>query len=148
MRRMEERDLPFVMKIEWLCFPNPWKESSFKGEINNHPISFPSVIVHRPDEKVIGYVIFWLLAEEAQVSNIAVHPDYRRQGVGETVLQQTLETIRKFGAKYVILEVRPSNFFARLLYRKFGFETLGVQKNYYKDPGEDALVLIKRLSDF
>lgn len=145
---MEERDLPFVMRIERLCYSHPWRESSFKGEVNNHPISHPSVIVHRPDEKVIGYIIFWLLAEEAQISNIAVHPDYRAQGVGETVLKQTLETIRKFGAKYVVLEVRPSNFFARLLYKKFGFETLGIRKDYYKNPVEDALVLIKHLSDF
>jgi ribosomal-protein-alanine N-acetyltransferase len=145
---MEEKDLPFVMRIERLCFSHPWRESSFKGEINNHQISHPYVIVHRPVEKVIGYVIFWLLAEEAQISNIAVHPDFRRRGVGETVLKQTLEIILRFGAKYVVLEVRPSNFFARLLYRKFGFETLGIREDYYKDPVEDALVLIKHLSDF
>lgn len=148
LRPMEERDLPFVMQIERLCFTNPWKEASFKGEIENYPISFPKVIVHRPDEKVIGYVIFWLLAEEAQISNIAVHPDYRRQGIGEAVLKETLVTIRKFEAKYVVLEVRPSNFPARILYSKFGFETLGLRRNYYKDPAEDAMVLIKHLSGF
>ena len=75
-----------------------------------------------------------------------MHPDYRRQGVAETVLKETLDVIRKYGAEYVILEVRPSNLPARYLYNKFGFETLGVRRNYYKDPVEDALVLVKSLS--
>ncbi len=81
LRLMEERDLPFVMTIERLSFSHPWLESTFKGEINNRGISFPFVVVHRHQGKIIGYIIFWLMGEKAQISNFAIHPDFRRMGV-------------------------------------------------------------------
>jgi ribosomal-protein-alanine N-acetyltransferase len=143
---MEERDVPFVLKIERLSFSHPWMESAFKGEINNRGISFPFVVVHSHQEKIIGYIIFWLMEEKAQISNFAIHPDFRRLGVGEKVLTRIIAQIRKYGAKSVILEVRPSNFAARRLYEKYGFKSLGIRKDYYRDPGEDALVMVKYFS--
>jgi ribosomal-protein-alanine N-acetyltransferase len=140
---MQERDLKAVLEIERLSFSHPWPESTFSGEIQNLHISYPSVIVHRPDERVIGYVIFWYVSDEAQISNFALHPDFRGKGVGESVLRKTLDTMRRMGAVHVILEVRPSNTPARHLYSKFGFVPLGLRKNYYRDPPEDALVLLK-----
>ncbi len=140
---MQERDLKAVLEIERLSFSRPWPESSFSGEIQNLHISYPSVIVHRPDDLIIGYVIFWFVAGEAQISNFAIHPDFRSRGVGESVLRQTLDTVRRMGAAHVVLEVRPSNTPARHLYSKFGFVPLGLRKNYYRDPSEDALVLLK-----
>lgn len=145
LRRMQERDLPFVLEIERLSFPNPWQESSFRGEIANLHISYPSVIIYRPMEKVVGYIIFWLVKEEAQISNLAVHPDYTRLGIGQAVLRQTLVTMRKMKAEQVILEVRPSNRAARSLYEKYGFEILGIRRGYYQNPPEDALVMSKNL---
>lgn len=143
---MEERDLPFVLKIEVLSFSHPWQESAFKGEINNRGISFPFVVVHREQGKIIGYIIFWLMGEEAQISNFAIQSDFRRLGVGEQVLIRILAQIRNYGAKSVILEVRPSNFAARRLYGKYGFKALGMRKSYYRDPVEDALVMVKYFS--
>jgi ribosomal-protein-alanine N-acetyltransferase len=139
---MQERDLPFIMEIERLSFPNPWQESSFQGEIDNLHISYPSVIVQRPHERVIGYIIFWYVADEAQISNFAINPDFRNLGVGESVLKETLSVIRTMGARHVVLEVRPSNTPALSLYRKHGFGLLGIRKGYYRDPDEDALVMI------
>jgi len=101
------------------------------------------VVVHRNQDKIIGYIIFWLLENKAQISNFAIHPDFRRLGVGGKVLNRITAQIRKYGAKSVILEVRPSNFAARRLYGKYGFKSLGIRKDYYRDPEEDALVMIK-----
>jgi len=143
---MQERDLPFVMEIERLSFPNPWQESSFQGEIANLHISYPNVIIYRPQDKIVGYIIFWLVQEEAQISNLAVHPDYKRLGIGEAVLGQVLTIMRKMDAKQVILEVRPSNLAARTLYEKNGFTLLGLRKGYYQNPPEDALIMSKNLA--
>jgi ribosomal-protein-alanine N-acetyltransferase len=144
---MQERDLPYVMEIERLSFSLPWKETSFQGEIHNLHVSFPNVIVHRPTDRVIGYIIYWFIGDEGQITNIAVHPDYRNQGIGGTVLRQTLHVIRGMGARHVVLEVRTSNTGARSLYEKFGFTLLGFRRGYYQNPMEDALVLIKYFQD-
>jgi len=141
---MDERDLPFVMEIEWRSFSNPWPESSFRGEIENRGISHPSVIVYRPQDRIIGYILVWLKGDEAQISNFALHPDYRRLGIGRRILEDTLRMIRRKGGRFVMLEVRTTNFPARRLYSRYGFSPLAVRKNYYQDPVEDALVMIKR----
>ena len=138
---MEEKDLPSVMAIEKVSFPNPWHESTFRGEIQNVTISFPLVAVHTTLNKVIGYIVFWLIGEEVQINNIAVHADFRRLGIGEQVLRQVIEQVRWRGARFVTLEVRPSNRGAMSLYKKLGCRLLGVRKNYYSNPPEDAFVL-------
>lgn len=138
---MEVADLPAVMEIERASFPNPWHESTFRGEIYHWSISFPLVVVHATLNQVIGYVIFWQLGEEAQVNNIAVHPDFRRLGIGETVLKQVIELVKFRGGRLITLEVRPSNTAALNLYRKLGFKMMGVRKGYYTNPPEDAFIL-------
>ncbi|MFA9453221.1 MAG: ribosomal protein S18-alanine N-acetyltransferase [Candidatus Aminicenantaceae bacterium] len=140
---MQERDLPFIMEIERLSFPTPWRESSFQGEIENLHISYPNVIVQRPYERIIGYIIFWHEADKARVSNFALHPDFRGLGVGESVMEETLNIIRTMGALHVVLEVRPSNTPAISLYQKFGFTPLGMRPGYYQNPPEDAMVMIR-----
>lgn len=142
---MEQKDIPSVFEIEKHSFPNPWHKSTFLGEINNKPISYPIVIVHNIDNKIIGYIVFWFLVDEVQINNIAIHPDYRRTGIARIVLQKILDQVEKEGAKFVTLEVRPSNFVARSLYNQLGFEVLGVRSNYYRDPQENALVMGKQL---
>jgi len=143
---MEEGDIPFVYEIEKLSFPNPWHESTFKGEIQNRHISFPYVIVHSQEKKVIGYIIFWQVKDEVQINNIAIHPDFRRKGLGEAVMRKVLELVRRENAQFVFLEVRPSNAAAFSLYKKLGFKVLGIRKDYYSRPREDALVLGLRLN--
>jgi len=138
---MEKEDLPYVGAIERMSFTNPWPETSFLGEIENDSISFPFVVVYRPTEQVIGYIIYWKIGDEAQISNVSVHPEFRGRGVGESVIRQILELMVKQGVRYVVLEVRPSNQVARALYHKLGFEVIGVRKNYYKNPSENALVM-------
>ena len=146
MKRMEEEDLPEVLQIEKLCYPNPWREMTFRGEIYNQPISFPFVFVHKHQRRIIGYIIFWCIKERAQINNIAVHPDFRRMGIAEAVMRQVLDHIRKAGAELVTLEVRPSNIAARSLYKKLDFEVIGIRENYYNNPPENALIMGKFLS--
>ena len=142
---MEAADLPSVMEIEAVSFPNPWHESTFRGEIQHRPISFPLVVEHGALNSVIGYIVFWVIGEEAQINNIAVHPDFRRLGVGERVLRQVIAQLRSSGVSMVTLEVRPSNTGAQTLYRKLGFRMIGLRKGYYTNPPEDAFVLALHL---
>lgn len=142
---MEVGDLPSVMEIEARSFPNPWHESTFRGEIQHRPISFPLVVVHNTLGRVIGYIIFWLIGDEAQINNIAIHPDFRRMGMGEAVMRHVIQQLRSSGAVMVTLEVRPSNAGAQVLYRKLGFRMIGIRKGYYTNPSEDAFVLALHL---
>jgi ribosomal-protein-alanine N-acetyltransferase len=143
---MTEDDLPYVLEIEHLSFPNPWHEMTFRGEVQNQRISFPYIVMHKLQRRVIGYIIYWQIREQVQVNTIAVHPDFRRMGIAEAVMRQILDLVQKEGASLVTLEVRPSNFAARSLYHKLGFEVFGIRENYYHRPDEDAIVMGKELS--
>ena len=138
---MIEADIPAVLVIEGLSFSNPWSDATFRGEVQNKGISFPVVIVHEPDQKVVGYIIYWQIRDEVQITNLAVHPDFRGRGIGETVLAVILKEVRAKGATFVTLEVRSSNTPAVSLYRKLGFKVLGTRKGYYGNPVEDAYVM-------
>ena len=143
---MREVDLPEVLAIENSSFPNPWRETTFRGEILNQSISFPLVIVHSLQRKVIGYIIFWKVFEDVQINNIAVHPEFRRLGIGRVVLEYVIDQVRRDGAKFITLEVRPSNTAALTLYKKLGFKPISIRKGYYSNPNEDAFVLGLRLN--
>lgn len=138
---MIEADIPDVLIIEGLSFSNPWSAATFRGEVQNEGISFPVVIVHEPDQRVAGYVIYWLIQDEVQITNLALHPDFRRRGIGQTVLKVILKEVYEKGATFVTLEVRSSNTPAISLYRKLGFKVLGTRKGYYGNPVEDAYVM-------
>lgn len=138
---MEEEDIPSILEIENVSFQTPWRFSTFSGEIVNKGISFPYVIVHRIVERVIGYIIYWKIQEEVQISNFALHPDFRGKGIGEAVMRRIIKAIQRDGGVYVFLEVRPSNLSARSLYNKLGFKVLGTRKDYYQTPLEDALIM-------
>ena len=141
IRKMRTDDLAAVLSIENTSFPNPWSENTFRGEIQNPGVSEPMVVVHRPDGQIVGYAVYWRIRDDVQINNIAVHPEFRGRGIGETVMTHILEKVRKAGAVFVSLEVRASNVPAHCLYRKLGFEILGIRKGYYTNPPEDALVM-------
>ncbi|MFQ6084054.1 MAG: ribosomal protein S18-alanine N-acetyltransferase [Candidatus Aminicenantia bacterium] len=145
LRNMIEYDLSRVLEIEELSFSNPWSRMAFIGEICSSPISNPLVIEEKKSKKIIGYIIYWRIMQEAHINNIALHPEFRRKGIGESVLKFILNKIKKEGARMVTLEVRPSNKAAISLYQKLGFRTLGKRKDYYFSPKEDALVFAKYL---
>jgi ribosomal-protein-alanine N-acetyltransferase len=138
---MKMGDLDEVMAIESLSFSHPWHETTFQGEIQNEGISFPLVAVHRVLRRIVGYVLYWKIRDDVQINNIAVHPDFRRAGIGEAMLRDVLIRTKSEGAAFVSLEVRVSNTAARTLYGKYGFKPLAVRKDYYTHPDEDALVM-------
>lgn len=141
IRRMREGDLDAVREIERLSFSNPWSDNTFRGEIQNTAVSFPMVVVRRPGEEVVGYIIYWKIRDDVQVNNIAVHPDCRGLGLGEAMMRFAIAKSREAGATFITLEVRQSNTPALTLYRKLGFEVMGTRKNYYTKPDEDAYVM-------
>ncbi len=141
IRRMREEDLPAVRAIEAVSFSNPWSDNTFRGEIQNMPISFPMVVVRRPGDEVVGYIVFWMIRDDVQVNNVAVRPDCRGLGLGDAMMRYAIAKVRDAGAAFMTLEVRQSNTPAVTLYRKLGFEIMGSRKNYYTKPDEDAYVM-------
>ena len=134
-------DLEQVMDIEPVAFgSHHWTRQSFMNELIN-PSGFYYAAREKENERVLGYSGFWLIGEEAHVTTLAVHPDYRRLYVGERLLINDIIQARKVGADWVTLEVRVSNDSAQKLYGKYSFRSLGVRRNYYQDNDEDALVL-------
>ena len=95
--------------------------------------------------KIVGYVLFWLLPEEVDIHNIAVHSEFRRRGLGQALLKQVVEQAHSRDSISVTLEVRVSNIPAQKLYESVGFVTKGLRKGYYSDDGEDALIMALEL---
>jgi len=141
IRRMKESDLAAVRTIETLSFSNPWSDNTFRGEIQNTSVSFPMVVVRRPGDEVVAYIIFWQIRDDVQVNNVAVHPGCRGLGLGEAMMRYAIAKTRESGAAFMTLEVRQSNTAAVTLYKKLGFEIMGTRKNYYTKPDEDAYVM-------
>jgi ribosomal-protein-alanine N-acetyltransferase len=137
----EEGDMSEIIEIERDSFPSPWSENLFRGEMTN-PIA--RMLVGRvdplPGKPVAGYVVYWLVADEMHLHNIAVRKDQRRKRVASLLLREAIRASQSDGARWVTLEVRRSNLPARNLYEKFGFSVKGVRPGYYSDTGEDALI--------
>ena len=141
LRRMMRRDLPEILAIEKQSFSNPWPDTTFEGEIQNVGLSYPVVAVDEASGKIAGYIIFWIIRDEAQINNVAVHPDFRRRRIAEDMLRLLLEAMSQNGVTFVSLEVRAGNTGARTLYDKLGFRSIGLRKEYYTKPIEDAVVM-------
>lgn len=137
---MKEGDLPEVMAIERDSFPSPWSESSFLYELRKNK-EVASLKVARLDDILLGYVCYWVLFKEVHIMNLAVHKDFRRQGIGEALIRTALKEARDKGGERATLEVRASNIAAIRLYEKLGFKTTAIRRNYYDAPKEDALVM-------
>lgn len=135
---LEERDLPEAAEIEKLCFSHPWSE----GTLHNELLSpFNSFFGAHADGKLVGYCGMQAVAGAGSVFNVAVLPEYRRQGVGESLVIKLLRKARELGLSELLLEVRPSNLKAIWLYEKCGFVFSGLRKNYYTDPPENAILM-------
>ncbi len=142
IRKMREEDLERVLEIEKKSFPNPWSRNAFLYEIGSE-VSYPWVV--EIDNEIVGYSVHWLILDEAHLSNIAVDPLHRRKGIGKYILEKVIESVKKKGAKFLTLEVRVSNISAISLYTKMNFKVVGIRKNYYTNPVEDAFIMMKNL---
>ena len=141
IRALQINDLDGIMAIEPAVYgAHHWSRQSFINELTNPAGSYFGATEPK-DETLVGYSGFWLVQDEAHVTTLAVHPDYRRRKIGERLLINNIIEARKLGANWLTLEVRASNESAQTLYYKYNFRRLGVRPKYYQDNSEDALVL-------
>ncbi|HAI21247.1 MAG TPA: ribosomal-protein-alanine N-acetyltransferase [Clostridiales bacterium UBA8153] len=138
---MRLSDIDEVLEIEKLCFPTPWTRRAFVSELNENV--YAHYIVARSNGRLAGYAGMWVILEEAHITNIAVHPAYRRQGLGWLLLHELMERARVRHATAMTLEVRTSNLVAQTMYTRAGFQVRGLRKGYYTDTKEDAIVMWK-----
>lgn len=129
-----------IAQMEKVCFSDPWSENSVASELNN-PLSLWLVAVE--DQTVLGYVGSQSVLGEADVMNVAVHPDFRRRHIGQDLIERLIDLLREKNVRSLALEVRVSNESAIALYQKLGFVQVGRRPNYYRNPKEDALILRK-----
>lgn len=129
-----------VAALEKICFADPWSEMSIASELQN---LWSYWLVALEDDRVIGYVGSQSSIDEADIMNVAVHPDFRRQGIAEALINRLVADLKVRDIHALLLEVRVSNTPAITLYEKLGFSQVGRRKNYYHNPKEDALILRK-----
>jgi len=156
LRYMRPEDVPIVVGIDALSFATPWSDRSYIFEINDNPTAHMLILEsvqtgslsQQPDApmpksgNIIGYSGMWLIDDEAHISTIAIHPDYRGKGLGEILLIGMLSRTIILHGTYAVLEVRVSNIPAIHLYQKYEFEIVGQRKHYYRDyNNEDALLM-------
>ncbi|MBO7251991.1 MAG: ribosomal protein S18-alanine N-acetyltransferase [Oscillospiraceae bacterium] len=137
---MDPSHVAKVAELEKICFSAPWSENSVASELSN-PLAL--WLVAEIDGSFAGYVGSQTVMDESDVMNVAVHPDFRRRGIAEALITGLVERLKEKGSRCLTLEVRASNVPAIRLYEKLGFSQIGLRKNYYRNPKEDALILRK-----
>ena len=144
IRRMSQADIPSVVEIEEQCFSLPWSKKSFEDSLMREDTIF---LVCEENENVTdgstitGYMGLYLSFDEASVTNVGVSPAFRKKGSGEALVVTAKEAAKEAGAECIFLEVRQSNAPAISLYKKLGFEELGIRKKFYEHPVEDAIIM-------
>lgn len=142
---MTEEDVAAVAELEKKCFAVPWSEKSFHDEMKNKLAVY---FVAKSDGRCIGYAGFWNVSGEGGITNVAVLPEYRRQGIGSMLIAQMIKTAMQLKLDLLTLEVRKSNIAAQGLYKKYGFDIIGERKRYYSDNGEDAWIMTKSFEPY
>jgi ribosomal-protein-alanine N-acetyltransferase len=140
---MEPHHIDQVLAIE-RTFAAPWSRDMFLQELRQQ-WDASEALVAQSQEKVLGYVLCWFVADEIHIVNLAVHAGWRRRGIGRQLLTEICERARQRGMTLATLEVRIHNEAAIGLYESFGFRQVAIRKNYYADNGEDALVMLMEL---
>lgn len=140
IKLMEQCHVPAIAQLEKVCFSDPWSEKSVASELSN-PLSLWYVAMD--GEKLVGYVGSQTVLDGSDMMNVAVDPNYRRQGIAEQLIEKLIEGVKQKGAICLLLEVRASNAPAISLYEKLGFFQVGRRPSYYRNPKEDALILRK-----
>lgn len=144
IEKMEQRHIKAIAKIERQCFSKPWSENAIAAELSNDSAHF---FVAVKDDEVAGYMGMHCAADECYVANIGVLKDYRRRGIGKTLVKNAIDCAKEMGMSFISLEVRPSNLGAICLYENWGFQRIGFRKNFYSDPKEDGLIMTLYFND-
>ena len=138
--QIEPRHIKDIAKLEKECFSTPWSEQTIEDAFKTGTRFF----VAQKNNSVLGYVGISAILDEGYITNVAVFPEARQQGVASALLNSLFEFAKENGLSFISLEVRESNNPAISLYNKFGFKTEGKRKNFYSAPQEDALIMTKR----
>jgi ribosomal-protein-alanine N-acetyltransferase len=132
-------DLPAVQLIERASFTTPWPPQAYRQELESNRLA--AYLIGEIGDEIVAYGGVWLMVDEAHVTTFAVHPRYRRRGIGERLLLSLIDLSIARRAREATLEVRLSNLGARRLYEKYGFRPVGIRPRYYSDNQEDALIM-------
>ena len=138
-RKMNEADIEQVYNIETTCFTQPWSRASLLSEITKNAVA--RYIVADDGGTIAGYAGMWILFDEAHMNNIAVLPEYRRQGIATALILNLMQAAAAEEALRMTLEVREHNYKAQRVYYALGFAYAGTRRHYYSDTGENALIL-------
>jgi ribosomal-protein-alanine N-acetyltransferase len=140
---MLQADIPLVMQIDSLSFPNPWSRNSYEYELNQNENSrcWVGYFSAMNNENICAFAVFWNIIDEVHIGTIAVHPEYRNSRIGSLFLGKLLSYAKNEGMLHALLEVRQSNDYALKMYESLGFHTDGMRKNYYRDNGENAILM-------
>ncbi|MGB7873168.1 MAG: ribosomal protein S18-alanine N-acetyltransferase [Anaerolineales bacterium] len=139
VRKMEIEDVPAAHEIDKSSFTLPWPERSLRFEVSDNPVA--RCWVAELEGRVVGMLVLWMIIDEAHIATLAIHPDFRRQGIAEQLLITALRKAHAEGAQTALLEVRAENQAAQALYAKYGFDVVGRREHYYKDNNEDAVLM-------
>lgn len=142
---MEEEHLLALAALERICFSDPWSENAFRAELDNPGARF--MVAQDRVGMLLGYLGLHYVLDEGYIANIAVDPLFRRQGIGSALLEDAVDFACQKGLAFLTLEVRQSNLGAQTLYREHGFCPVGVRKNYYRNPLEDALLMTRQIKE-
>ena len=137
---MKNSHVAQIAELEKICFSDPWSEKSIASELNNDLAFWLTAL---EEGQVAGYIGSQTVMDETDMMNVAVHPDFRRKGIAEALVNALVDYLKTIGSHCLTLEVRASNTPAITLYEKLGFSEIGRRKNYYRNPREDALILRK-----
>ena len=139
---MKREDIPTIMIMEKKLFSTTWEEDMFIEEIEKQ-----YAFVMEIKDKIIGYICGWKLLDEVNITNIAVAADFQRKGFGKELVKFLMSKLMDEKCFKFFLELRESNLAAKLLYENMGFRMIGLRKNYYHSPQEDALVMGVNIMD-
>lgn len=144
IRNAELNDLSSIVDIERASYTHPWSENLIRESLSNkNALNF--IAYDKFEQKIYGFILNIFLIDELHILNIAVDPAYRRRGIGDMLLETSINNARQKGGNIAFLEVRRSNIKALTMYIKHGFRVVGVRRGYYSDNREDALVMKKIL---
>ena len=141
IRAVRPEDLERVLEVEAASFSDPWPVEVFEAELR-HSWSRTLVLETVEDPQVMGHAVFWVVADEIHLLNLAVHPEVRGQKLGRRLLGEVLQEARAGGTRFITVEVRVSNTAARGLYTSAGFKQVGLRPRYYASDGEDAVIML------